>query len=349
MSASGAAVVAGANTGLDAQSRRILRYAVGATLAMALAMALDWQLAFLTPVLTLSFLASPTGPPTFKQGVAFVAMIAAASLAGILLTSLVAHYPLVYVPFIGLLLFRLFYALGSGRSPLLIVWLLIAILMIPLMSLDSQALPSLIARGLVTGAAATMIVVWLAYTLFPDRSPAVAPSSKPAKPLPPVSVRMRQATITTLAVFPAVVAYYLFQWTDAALALIMIALLSIQPAFTKDFKAGRALIRGNLMGGILAILFYELLVLVPQYSLLVMVTLLAGLVLGSRLFSDRPTASMYGMAFSTMLLVIGSTTSSSSGDAGAKVYTRIIQLMMAVVYLVVAFGLIDRLWPRQET
>jgi uncharacterized membrane protein YgaE (UPF0421/DUF939 family) len=114
----------------------------------------------------------------------------------------------------------------------------------------------------------------------------------------------------------------------------------MQPGFAKDFKGGLALIIGNAIGGIAAIIFYELLVMVPQYIFLIFLTLLAGLMFGSRLFSGKPKAQLYGMAYSTLLLVIGSTTS-STGEAGAKVYTRIIQIMVAVVYVVVAFGLLE--------
>ena len=78
----------------------------------------------------------------------------------------------------------------------------------------------------------------------------------------------------------------------------------------------------------------------PEYVFLIVLTLLAGLMFGSRLFSGKPKAALYGMAFSTLLLVIGSTTS-SSGEADAKVYTRIIQLMAAVIYVVIAFGLLE--------
>jgi small neutral amino acid transporter SnatA (MarC family) len=59
------------------------------------------------------------------------------------------------------------------------------------------------------------------------------------------------------------------------------------------------------------------------------------------LFSGKATAPLFGMAFSTVLLVIGSETSRFAGDAGSKVYTRIVQLTVAVVYVVVAFGLLE--------
>ena len=65
------------------------------------------------------------------------------------------------------------------------------------------------------------------------------------------------------------------------------------------------------------------------------------------MFSGKKSAPLYGMAFSTVLLVIGSVTS-SSGDAGAKVYTRIVQIMLAVAYVVAAFGVIERISKRRE-
>ena len=73
-----------------------------------------------------------------------------------------------------------------------------------------------------------------------------------------------------------------------------------------------------------------------------LLTLLAGLVFGERVFSGKPAAPLYGMAFSTLLLIIGSVTS-GTGDAGAEVYTRVFQIIVAVLYVVFAFGLIDRL------
>ena len=66
------------------------------------------------------------------------------------------------------------------------------------------------------------------------------------------------------------------------------------------------------------------------------------------MFSDKPTAKLYGMAFSTLLLVIGSTTASYSGEAGAEVFSRVLNIMIAVVYVVMAFGVADRFVRRKE-
>ena len=48
-----------------------------------------------------------------------------------------------------------------------------------------------------------------------------------------------------------------------------------------------------------------------------------------------------------MLLIIGSTTSSTS-EADNKVIVRVLQMMIAVIYVVVAFGLLERLSRRRK-
>ena len=72
------------------------------------------------------------------------------------------------------------------------------------------------------------------------------------------------------------------------------------------------------------------------------------LLFGLGLFSESKWAPLFGMAFSTVLIIIGSTTS-SFGDAGAKATTRVIQITLAVVYAVVAFNMLRSLLPRRES
>ena len=333
----------------DLRSRRILRYAFGSSLAMAIAMAIDGQLSFLVPVLTLSFLATPDPCPTLRQGVSFVAVIVVACLVSMLLSRILLPFPLVYVPFMGLLLFRIFYAKAGGRSPLLIMWMLIAILAIPLVAMMSPDIASMVVLGIISGAASTMAVVWLVYFFFPDppgahsavvQKPTAAAIESPAE-------RFRIAAETTIVVLPVFTVFYTLQLAGSLLILIFIAILSSQPGFAKNYKAGVGLILGNVIGGAIAIVFYEVLVHAPRFPMLLLLTLGTGLFLGSRFHSDRKLAPLYGMAFSTVLLVIGSTTSGNA-EAGSKVSSRILQIMAAVTYVVVAFGAMEAWRQRSE-
>jgi hypothetical protein len=329
---------------------RVIRYAMGSTLAMGIAMGLDWPLSYLTPVLTLSFLATPDPCPSLKQGISFVVAVAVAVLAGLLLAAWLLPFPLVYVPFVGLLLFRIYHAKASGRSPLLIMWLTIALLIIPLVTLLSPHLAHLVALSILVSAAATVVIVWTTYLIFPDPPDvieAVASVAKKATPvLPTAAERFRIAAETTVVVLPVFILFYTLQLTESVLILIFVALLSSQPGFAKNFKAGGALILGNIIGGIAAIVIYELLVLMPEFGFLLLLTLASGLLFGGQLFSGKKKSPLFGMAFSTLLLVVGSTTSGNA-EAGAKVYTRVVQIMIAVTYVVVAFGTIERFRPRR--
>jgi len=350
MSADSAVAPAAVSTEL--RTLRVMRYAVGSTITMAVAMGIDWQLSFLVPVLSLSFLATPDPCPTLKQGTTFVAIIAIAVLAAVLLARWLLAFPFVYVPFVGLVLFRIFYAKAGGESPLLIMWLLIALVVIPLVALLSPDIAIFVALGIPIGAAATVALIWLFYFIFPDpedvTAAALAASAPAPPPAPAPRERFRIAAETTLVVMPVFILFYTFKWTGSLLILVFIALLSSQPGFAKNYKAGGALVLGNVIGGAVAIVFFELLVLMPEYVFLILLTLLTGLIFGTQLFSGKKLAPLFGMAFSTVLLIIGSTTSGNA-EAGAKVYTRVIQILVAVVYVVVAFGTIEAFRKPKES
>ncbi len=332
---------------LTPQGRQVLRYALGATICMTLALGIGWPLSFMTPVLALGFLAAPARL-SLKDGVGLVLTITGACVVGLLMTHYVMPFPLVFLPLIGLILFRLFHAKTGGASPLLITWLLIALLALPLVGMLAQQVAIFVALGIIAGAAVTVVLVWLIWAAIPAPpplpvDPEVSPPDAPDAPPPPTSAeRFRSAVLSTVVVFPPLVAFYTLQWTGSLLVLIFIAMLSLKPAFAANFKAGGALIIGNVIGGLAAIAFYELLVMVPAFPFMVLLTLLSGLLFGAQVFSGKKSAGLFGMAFSTVLLVIGSTTG-GDGEAGAKVTTRVIQIMIAVIYVVSAFGLLQRL------
>ena len=149
--------------------------------------------------------------------------------------------------------------------------------------------------------------------------------------------------ISTTVVFPVFLLFTFYLKIDALLILIYVMLLTGQPGFAKNFKAGGGMLAANLAGGLVAILVYELLVVVAVFPYLLLMVSLWGLIFGAQLFSGKPAASLYGSAFSTFLVIIGMTTNSQS-EADTKVYTRIFQTFVAVVYIVVASGLITALF-----
>lgn len=311
---------------------------------MGIAMGVGWQVSFLTPVLALMFLGSPAPSPTLKQGLGFVFTIAIASAAGLILTKTLLPYPLVFVPLIGLISLHVFHASAKQIPPFLKLFLLLTLSAIPFLGLQSMVLASGFAMSLVFNGAATVVLVWFVYGFFPDRRNPL-PEGPAKKVTPPISdgQRFDNALISTIVVFPMLLLFFFFEWVSGLTTLIFIMILVMQPGFAKNFKAGGLLILANLAGGIGAIIAYELLVITPVFVFMLLLVILFGLIYGAGLFSNKPTAQLYGTAFSTFLIIIGMTTSGES-EAGAKVYTRIVLIMIAVIYVVVASGVVTALF-----
>jgi hypothetical protein len=324
---------------LDPRARHVLRYALGATLAMALAMAGGWPLSYLVPVLCLTLLAAPKAP-TFRQGTMLLVTLALALVGGLWTIKYLLGSQFLFFTGIGLILFRVFYAQCSGAPTIVILWLLIALLVLPMVAIQSPQIAALIAQSLFFSAAASLVVTWVVHGLIPETRDASA-SAKPAAPRPPRAERVRQALERMVVVFPLFILFHLFEWSGALLVLIFVALLSIQPGFAENFKGGIAMILGNAIGGLAAIAAFNLLTVVPELVFLLGLCLLGGLFFGNRLLGGGKFAPLFGMAFSTMLLLLGSTTS-GEGEAGSAAWSRIFQIMVAVVYVVTAFGILRR-------
>jgi hypothetical protein len=350
MSAENAAAVAPLTIeAANIRAVRILRYAFGSTFAMAVAMGFDWQLSFLTPVLAVSFLGSPSPRPAIKGLAAFALIVAVACAAGLGVGLLLVPFPIIYLLVLGLLLFHLFYAHTKGAPALLITWMLIALLLIPILASLSSVLAVAIAARIVFGSVIALVIVWLAHIAMPDPPQAVAAvATAAAEEKAPVEPNIYRALLSTAVVFPVAALFFAFQSTSSLIILIFIALLTLQPSLAAGYKAGLALILGNLAGGIASMIFYDLLVVAPHFGFMVLLTLLSALVFAAGLFSRSRWAPLFGMAFSTLLLIIGSTTS-SYGDADDKASTRVIQITLAVIYAVVAHNLILNLFPRRES
>lgn len=322
----------------SADVRPVVRYAVGSTLLMSLAMGIGWDMAFLTPVLALGFLAPGTTMPKFREGMTFIGIIAATTFTGFVFTRYLLDYIFLFIPLLALALLSIFYTNQLGAKAK--VFMLISLLLLPMLGMQSMALAFAFTQTFILGAAITVVLVWVVYALFPDKSgPGAAKADQePPGASPSQEARFRYALETLLIVFPVVLAFFFFQWSGGLIILIFIVLLSMQPSF--NYKAGKAMIIGNLLGGLFAIVVFELLVMVPQYLFFILMVLATAIFFSSRLFSSSPKAPLFGMAFSTFLLIMGQSVSGTD-DAGGKVWMRVLMIMIAVIYVVTAFGILE--------
>lgn len=324
----------------------ILRYAFGSTFIMAVALAYQWPLSHLLPVLSLGFLAPGKQALRVKEAFGFILVVTMACIVGVLLGTLI-DFPMVLLPLTGLTLFYIFYTRHPFVTSSLKVWLIIAVLLLPMLNLILPSLAVGVLKALVLGSVGSVLLAWVLFIIFPEPKKMTSQDTKDQKEEKEESDRTGQALKSTFVLLPVLIFFYLFQWSDAILTLIFIGLLSMQPSLMKDFAIGKALIIGNLIGAIFAILAFNLLVVVPNFTFIILIVALVGLVLGNQFFSGKKAAPLFNMAYSTFLLLLGSMTASSDENVDAQAWTRVILIMVAVFYVVIIFGVIER-WNQKK-
>jgi len=344
----GAALTSRARTGVlaDPRTRRIVRFAVGTTVGSGFAYLIGFELPFLVPILIAMLLASPAPRPTLRSAAAFLLPVAAGAFLGVVLTRYFLRYEEIFLLIELVVLYRIFYALAGGANPLRMVWLLIAALIIPLVGMASIGLAIGVAIGLVYGAVIAVGVTWFAHVLVPDlphgaEDHSGAGDAKPGRPVPPPAARAAYARRSLTVLYPMLLVFMYFSLTSAAVILVYAGLLSLLPNFAAGWKQGKDMINANLIGGIVAIVFYNLLIVIPSIWMFLLLTLLVGLTFGDVIFSDRPIAPVIKSAFNAVVLLVGMSVTITGADAASKFYTRIAQITLAVVYIAVAFGFLE--------
>jgi hypothetical protein len=330
---------------LDPAGRATLRYGLGTALSVAVAYGVGWPLAYIAPVLVVSmFLGPPGNRLPFVAGITMVLSVAAACVAAYAVTAALAPYPLVLLPVVMLTLFFIYYGLAGGVVPFLLTWLLIATLLIPMMAQTSMGLAWEIVKSLIIAAALGLLVNWVTHWLLPDPPPREArPAPAPTRASPTPDQRFQVARRSLLVVMPIVLVAMTFNLSGLLLTMIFAALMSMQPSLTAGRKGGAGMLTGNLVGGLVAVLVYNVIQGAPTYSMVIALLTLVGLILGRRLFSGSPSAALYGTAMTTALILVGGSTLPYADEADVKFITRLAQVGLAALYIVSAFWLWERI------
>lgn len=316
----------------------VLRYAIGATFIMVVISLWNYDLAYLTAVLGMGYIAPGAKPLTFKQGINFIFTLIIITGITVLFSAVFLDYPLVFMPLLLLGLFWVYYTdkiLGAVK-----IFLLLSLVLIPFVSIDSAAIGKYVAINLIINALMSITLTQITFLIFPWSAAdekfvksKQAASKQSERDL--FSYTMKIVIILT----PVLLFFYIFKLSSSVLILIFIAILSMSPALANP-KVGLVLIIANILGGILAISAYNLLGIVPHFTFMILLVLTVGLILGNLIFSDHKLAPIFSSGFSTFLLILG-TVMLSDAEAGEKVWPRVIQISMAVIYVVVAFRILS--------
>ncbi|MCP4883782.1 MAG: DUF2955 domain-containing protein [Flavobacteriales bacterium] len=318
----------------------VLRYVVGSCIILGVTSLMNYDLAYLTSVLALGYLAPGAKPLSLKQGGGFIIILAIITGMTVVFTELFLDYALVFMPLLLLSLLWLYY---TDKLPMMVkLFSLVSLVIIPFVSIDSGAIGSYIAVRLVFNAFMAIILSQLVFKIFPLCEADIPFEKKKEEAEKQSEIqRYKYAVSIILILLPVLLVFYMFKLSSSILVLTFIAILSMSPSLSNP-KVGLVLIIANILGGIFGILAYRLLTIVPNFIFMILLAMSIGLFFGSRLFSDNKYAGIFGSGFSTFLLILGSVTSSDA-EAGSEVWSRVIQISIAVSYVVIAFGILNRI------
>lgn len=322
-----------------ARSHAALRFAFGVTVAFVASELLQWTPTFLAPALVAVLLANVPVSPPLKLAVALIAIVAAAALIALFLSTALLRSPLILFGVAAVVVFRTLYAIAEGRSRVAALFLLICVTSMPVVALESPWIAGAFAYALVRATCLAIVIVWTSHLLWPRVRPP-RPAAKVA-PLPPGS-RLRSALLGTAVLTPLMLLYLMFGLANALPVLIATTMI----VMNLDFRSGRmqavALVAGNIGGGIGALVVFVLLAMEPSIVSLTLLVALTALAFGWRISAADRMAPVVLVACNATLIVLSSSLMSDQGTLAVWV-TRLAQFVIAGAF---AVGMMVLMWPR---
>jgi len=338
---------------LDPASRRILRMALGTALAMWFCQAVGWTMSFICPVFAVVILSLPIPAPSFGGGVKFVAALSLSVYAGLALLPFLEYHRGVGTLLFSLALFHSFYYVARGGSPILGMFMTVGLTMVA--AIGSVSIDALVgvAKGMTVGGFAGMGFVWLAHAILPDPPPDPSAAQKRPTPPPPPDARVaaRIALRSTMIVLPLAI-WFLFSASSATYAVIMIKVATMGPQAEaeKRREMGRSFIGSTVIGGVAAIVIWNILRIWPSLTLYSLLIGLMCLIMGPKIFAGRSLASngstwSYGL-LTALIIIAPAVTDSMGGDtASASFSVRLSLFVFIAIYGTVVVRVFDAFWP----
>lgn len=319
---------------------KILRYTVGVGLAVFLAALIDWPLAFVAPVFVAKFLLDK---PELNKETVYELMIAMVMtiVLGLFLSNGITQYPIPMLIIIGLMMLWGYYLFTDPKWNLFATILIIAVLMLPFMAISDPGVSVFLAVGLSSSGIVAVLIFAFVHIYFPE------PKSQflgyQASPLSK-NQRWYAAFRAMIISFPIVCFFFIFQISEALLTMMFIALLSLMITGEKSIKLSAFLIISNSIGGVLAIGVFFILSLMPNIIFYTLFISLVTIIMATLIYTKPDKAPIYATAFSTVLVLLGSTLM-SSGDIDSNMFIRIFQLFLIGIYMIViSYFLETRQW-----
>ena len=333
---------------LTAADRVVLRLAFAATFGFAIAALRDWEFSFLAPMLAVQILAATPASPSFRQGATIPLVIFLSTNVALGASSLLMGTPLVLLAIVGLVICWTFYAQRRAAPAMAVLLVQIAFCCVPLIATISLDVARDFSDFLLWSSIAAIITVWIAYALFPPPTSS-APAAGPPAPTGLAPAQAAQVAMSdTLVLLPLLVTFIV----RGDINNIVILMITINLLREVELAPGRrlalAILLANLLGGALAVLAHQFILLSDSLLLFLLTVLLASLWFGGRLVRGGPMAPVYALAFGTFLLVLGMAITPLPGGAEELFTVRISKIILASLYAIGALSVVARIRLRPQ-
>lgn len=343
---------------MNIASVRILRLAFGTALSLWFSQAVAWPMSFITPVITLFLLALPLPAPKLKMGVGLIAVMCASLYGGLLLLPPLLNQPMVGVILLVLALYWSFYFTAKGGSAMLGTFATMGIAVSTAIGTVSLDAVLAIINGVAFGSAIGVLFVWVAHAFvndsIADDLPLGPPQQPPAAPKPDLALARSSAFRSLVIVLP-IALWFLFSSASASYVPVMIKVAAMGQQATNEAArlAGRSLLQSTVIGGVGAVIGWQILRIAPTLSVYAVFVGLAALVMGPKIFRGRalhPDAATWSYGLLTMVVILAPAVADSliGGPANASFLDRLWMFILATVYAVAAVYVFDAFFTKRR-
>jgi hypothetical protein len=318
-----------------AATRMALRLGVGVALGFLLGALSGTPFFFLPPLLAVQFLATMRQPPSLRQGIGVVVLVALFGGVTLFLAGSFAHRPLVYVILVGLVLFYGFLLDTAGKTlPASLLLTLGAT--IPLAATHSSESAIALAGGFVGATIIALLTTWAMFAVFPAPAPATAAAAAPVRQASP-----RIALANTAVLLPVLVLFMVSGRMTFVLLLVIVAIIRLSDRSASP-RAALGLLLGNVLGGVVATVAYGFVTVQPSILFFLLVVLLVGLAFGAWIAAGGAQAPLFTIALVAFVILLGLGVSPLPTDSGEAFMARVWNVLLAGLYAVGALSLTVR-------
>ena len=338
---------------MDIASVRILRMALGTSLSLWFSQIIGWPMSFIAAVFTMFMLALPIPALKLKQAIGFVAILAVCAYAGLALLPFILNQRMVGIGLLTLALFHSFYYTARGGSPIVGAFATVGLAITTSVGTVSIDAVLGVVNGLVFGAIVGIAFLWVAYAILPDSLAIPVDTKPPAKPeaTKPDQVVARRSAWRSLLVVMPIILWFLLSSSSASYAAVLIKVSSMgqQVGLDQTKQAGKSLLFSTFIGGVAAIIAWQVLGVWPSLTMYVLLIGLAGLVMGPKIFAGQgmhPKGATWSYGFLTMIVVLAPAVmdGQTGSSADAAFWSRLWMFVFATLYAIVAIFVFDTLW-----